>query len=195
MDNQSNTSDELELALQARQDADAFDTLYRRYVTQVYRYCYARTNLETEAEDLTAQVFLAALESIDRFQARGSFAAWLFGIASRKCADYYRSQYADRNTPLDTTAQHADPEAVDPEAKAIDRGFLECILRMLPHLSPDRAEVLHLRYWGGLNIREITTLMQRSESAVKMLVSRALADLRERCLYEQSEPDRAYHAP
>jgi len=189
------TFDELALARQAQRDPDAFDALYRRYVTQVYRYCYARVNNVADAEDLTAQVFLAALEALAKFEGRGAFAAWLFGIASRKCADFYRRKYADRSTPLEVADTRADPEAADPEQVALEQSLLACVRRMLRYISPDRVEALHLRYWGGLSIHEMSVLMQRSESAVKMLISRALNDLRERCLYERPESDPAHVVP
>ncbi len=86
------TQSDAALAAAAREDAAAFDALYRRYVTRVYRYCYSRTNNAQVAEDLTAQTFLAALEGIGRFRGDGSVAAWLFGIAANVCKGYYRYQ-------------------------------------------------------------------------------------------------------
>jgi len=56
--------DDAELVVAAKSDRGAFDALYRRYVRRVYRYCYAHTGERTHAEDLTAQVFLAALEGL-----------------------------------------------------------------------------------------------------------------------------------
>jgi RNA polymerase sigma-70 factor (ECF subfamily) len=53
---------------------------------------------------------------------------------------------------------------------------------MFPHLSADRVEALRLRYWGGLSMAEIARVMRRTEAAAKMLVSRAISDLRERCV-------------
>ncbi len=174
--------DDLQLAQQAGADRSAFDALYRRYVTQVYRYCYVRVNDVAEAEDLTTQTFIAALESIASFRGNGAFAAWLFGIARRKCADFYRKAYAHPNTALDMAEQRADLGATDPEEAAFAGQVLDCVQRTLPTLSPDRAEAIHLRYWGNLDIKEVAAVMKRNQAAVKMLLSRALQDLRERCV-------------
>jgi len=173
------------LAQAAQTDRDAFDALYRRYVTRIYRYCYAHAGNQADAEDLAAQTFLAALEGLPRYRGRGPFAAWLFGIARRKCADHHRSQYANRNEPLNAAQSLPDPSAPDPEQSAHRNGVLDCVRRALPHLSPDRREALTLRFWGGLKGREVAAVMRRSEGAVKMLVSRAVADLRRRCLDEE----------
>ncbi len=176
--------DDADLIVQARHDPEAFDALYRHYVTPVYRYCYARTGTAVEAEDLTAQVFLAVLESLDSYRKESAFAAWLFGIAYRKCADYYRSKYASRDVALEAAAAKPDGGAEDPEEAAWHSDVLDCVEVTLPHLSPERTQAVHLRYWGGLRMREIARVMQKSEAAVKMLISRAIADLRERCWNE-----------
>jgi len=77
-----------------------------------------------------------------------------------------------------------DPSIPDPERSAYRNGVLDCVQRVLPHLTPDRREALTLRFWGGLKARQVAAVMRRSEGAVKMLVSRAVADLRRRCLNE-----------
>ncbi len=176
--------DDRELIRSAKADYEAFDVLYRRYVLHVYRYCYARTDNVADAEDITAQTFLACLEGIQRYRARGSFSAWLFGIARHKCADFHRSQYADRRDILgDQIESVPDPaETVNPEAQARLRGVLDCVARGLPQMSRARVDALRLRYWGGLSIAGIARVMQRSQGAVKMLLSRAISDLRERCV-------------
>ena len=84
------TTDEPALVRLAQTDAQAFGALYDRYVQRVYRYCYYRTNNPPDAEDLTAQIFLAALEGLPRYRQDGHFAAWLFSIARKKVADFHR---------------------------------------------------------------------------------------------------------
>ncbi len=170
-----------DLARLARNDHDAFEALYRRYVTPIYRYCYARTDNSADAEDLTAQTFMAVVESIDHYRGVQNFPAWLFGIARHKCADYHRTTYATPQQPLDDI-EMADPEPENVEERLFRHNILECIERLLAQLSPDRIEALRLRYWGGLSMREAATVMRRSEAAFKMLVSRAISDLRERCV-------------
>ncbi|HQE93025.1 MAG TPA: sigma factor [Anaerolineae bacterium] len=81
-----------DLARQAQAgEQAAFAALYRRYLPRVYRYFYVRTGAVQPAEDLTSQTFMAALESLPRYRERGTFAAWLFAIASRRYADACRA--------------------------------------------------------------------------------------------------------
>lgn len=173
-----------DLAKAAGDDYAAFEILYRRYVNRVYRYCYSRTDNAADAEDLTAQTFLAALESIGRYRGRGSFAAWLFGIAWRKCKDYHRQRYRDRRELLKRSRSPAEEGAQPLDGHAYEQEVLDCVQRHWRLLSPDRREVVLLRFWAGLNTAETAEVMGRSHGAVKMLLSRAIADIRERCLHE-----------
>jgi len=175
-------SDDAALASQAKEDFAAFDALYRRYVTPVYRYCYMQCGNKQDAEDLTAQTFLAAIESLENYREQGAFAAWLFTIARRKCHDYHRRHYRRPQEPLDDVEEHLNPQAQDPARLAFLSGILDCVQQMLPRLTEDRQEVVRLRYGAGLSTRETAAVMGKGQSAVKMLLLRALNDLQERCL-------------
>ena len=90
---QDNAIDDAVLVRAARHDLAAFAALYRRYVTPIYRYLYSRVGNAADAEDLTAQTFVAALEGLPGYRERGNFAAWLFTIAHNKAADHHRQQH------------------------------------------------------------------------------------------------------
>ena len=76
--------DEIELLRAAASNANAFAELYHLHVTRVYRYQMAHVGSAQDAEDLTSQTFMAALEEFHSFRRSGSFAAWLMGIAAKK---------------------------------------------------------------------------------------------------------------
>jgi RNA polymerase sigma-70 factor, ECF subfamily len=170
-------NDEANLARQAVTDIDAFAELYRRHLDRVYRYHVAHTGNMKDAEDLTSQTFIAALEGIGSFRGAGSFAAWLMGIASRKRLLFFRGKKPD--VPLDEAAHY--PSSDPPTDKAAQqRLHLESVARALRQISPERAEALILTYFGGLSHAETGRVLNKTEAAVKMLVSRGLQDLRER---------------
>jgi RNA polymerase sigma-70 factor (ECF subfamily) len=171
--------DESDLARQAYQDVEAFAELYRRNLTRVYRYHMAHVGNSRDAEDLTSQTFMAALEGIRSFRGTGSFAAWLFGIASKKRLMFFRGNGSRPEVPLDAAVQTASPELPTDKA-ALQRLQLESVSRALRQISAERAEALILTYFGGLTQAEAGRVLNKSEAAVKMLVSRGLQDLRER---------------
>ncbi|GAB4504284.1 MAG: hypothetical protein Fur0043_12780 [Anaerolineales bacterium] len=169
--------DEARLARQARTDVNAFAELYRRHVTRVYRYHMAHTGNLRDAEDLTSQTFMAALEGIRSYRGTGSFAAWIMGIAVRKQKMYYRGSKPE--VPLEA-ALHLPTPGLPTEQEAARRLQVERVRRALQHLRPERAEALILRYFGGLDIQETARVLGKSQGAVKMLIARGLQDVRER---------------
>ena len=170
-------ADERALARLAITDIEAFAELYGRHLTRVYRYHAAHVGNAKDAEDLTSQTFMAALEGIRSFQGAGSFAAWILGIASRKRLMFYRSRKL--LLPLEEAIRYPSPDLPTDKAAA-QRLQLESISRALQRISPDRAEALSLTYFGGLSHAETGRVLHKSEAAVKMLISRGLQDLRER---------------
>ncbi|BCY18146.1 MAG: RNA polymerase sigma factor [Chloroflexi bacterium] len=173
---------EAEIISNAIRDPQAFDELYRQNVNRVFAYHLIRTGSREEAEDLTSQTFLAALEGLQGYRKQGNFSVWLFGIARRKLADHYR-----RPTPLPLEmAENLNgllEEAIDHKLR------LDEINRSLQTMDPERVEALTLRVYGQLSSSEIARLLSKSEGAVRNLVYRALQDLRKNlvCEYEMEE--------
>lgn len=172
-----NEQDDVHLARQAITDVNAFAELYRRNVTHVYRYHIAHVGNAKDAEDLTSQTFMAALEGIRSFRGTGSFAAWIMGIASRKRLMFFRGSQPE--VPLDAALHYPSP-ILPTDKAAHQRLQLESVSRALRQISAERAEALILTYFGGLSHVEAGRVLNKSEAAVKMLISRGLQDLRER---------------
>lgn len=167
-------TDEL-LAQQARGSRAAFGELYRRHFDRVYRYHYVRTGSVPDAQDLTTQTFLSALEGIGGYRGQGSFAAWLFGIARRLLALHYRAK--KDLASLDELAETPDPD-LSLEAVASRRLDLEAVSERLRRLAPERAEAIVLCLFSDLTAEQASRVMGKSSAAVKMLLYRGLHDLR-----------------
>jgi RNA polymerase sigma-70 factor (ECF subfamily) len=164
-----------ELVRKARQDRDAFLVLYERYVDRVYGYLLVRTNKDQDAQDLTSETFLAALDSLDRRQPVTRFSAWLMGIAYHKLVDYYRSRPSA--LPLDEFDHLLNPHP-SPEKYFTRQSDIDEIYEALSCLTEDRADAISLRFFGELSVAETARAMDRSRAAVKMLVMRGLRELR-----------------
>lgn len=171
--------DETALIATARHDVAAFALLYRRYVTPIYRYLFSRTGNEADAQDLTAQVFLEALEGLPRYRDRGNFAAWLFTIARRRAIDQYRRRAP---LPLDDASDFGDApdlgDCSDPLSRVIQHETLDRLKDLIVQLDDDQRDLLRLRFAAGLTFGQIGIILGRSEAAVKMAVHRLLDQLR-----------------
>jgi len=170
----TNLPDDPALIEQARRDPEAFAALYRRYLTPVYRYLYSRLGSVHDAEDITTQVFIDALEglSANHYRAGGCFSAWLFTIARRRLVDFYRQRPA---TPLGEI-QSTEPGLLAALEKSDD---LKRLSHLLAQLDEEKQELLRLRFSAELGFAEIALLENRSEAAVKMALYRTLDWLRE----------------
>jgi RNA polymerase sigma-70 factor, ECF subfamily len=183
---QNQSADDKVLAQRALTDGDAFAELYCRHVPRVFRYHMAHTGNVKDAEDLTSQTFMAAMEGIHSFRGEGSFAAWIMGIAVRKKALFFRRRIPE--APLEA-AQHVPTPGLLTDNAVLQHMQIESVSRALRQISPDRGEALVLCYFGGLTSLEVSQVTGKSEAAVKMLLSRGLKDLRERtCLVLEVEP-------
>lgn len=169
--------DDALLAQQARTEPEAFAELYHRHLASVFRYHLAHTSNTKDAEDLTSQTFMAALEGINSFRGTGPYIAWLMGIASRKRLRYFRGNRLE--VPLDAALQIPTPSLPTDKA-AFQRLQLDQILGALKHISSERAEALILCFFSELSFAEAGLVLGKSEAAVKMLISRGLQDLRTR---------------
>ncbi len=172
--------DDNALAQAAQHNPDAFAELYQRHLNRVYRYLLVQLGDVHQAQDLTAQTFLAAFENIASYRGQGKFVSWLMTIARNKVADQFRARHV--TLPLEAAQQVAAP-GPSPEQVTVARLRLEQVARVIPTLTPERAEALTLRFFGGLNSGEVAQVMGKSEAAVKMLVHRAVRDLQERLAY------------
>lgn len=170
------------------QGQTAFAELYRRYVHAVYRYFLARVGNEQDAQDLTAQTFLTVLEAIPNFRGDSKFSTWLFGIAHHKSVDYFRRQKPTLS--LDSAELLSDPNP--PPDETVSQSLqVEDVLRVMKMLTPERAEALALHSFGSLSVEEIARVMQKSESAVRMLIHRAIQDLQQRLAYRSVDNETA----
>jgi RNA polymerase sigma-70 factor, ECF subfamily len=169
--------DDASLAQLAGADPEAFAELYRRHVTSVYRYHRAHTDNDKDAEDLTSQTFMAALEGIHSFRGTGPYIAWLMGIAMRLRARFFRGVKPE--VPLDA-ALHLPTSSLPTDKAAARRIQMEQILGALRNLSQDRAEALILCFISELSPAEAGLVLGKSEAAIRMLISRGLQDLRTR---------------
>lgn len=166
-------SDELRIIKAARQDPKVFGELYKLYVEQVFRYLYSRLGNMHDAEDTTAQTFIAAFESFDRFRQDGHFASWLFAIARNKAMDHFRQR---KNTA--SIVEMVDiPVEYDPLSGVIQSEQAVAVSKLIQALPEEERELLRLRFLADMSFPEIAYFLQRNEEAVKKSTYRLLARL------------------
>jgi RNA polymerase sigma factor (sigma-70 family) len=154
-------------------DRDAFFTLYNRYLKRVFNRVRSRVPPD-HAEDVTQEVFIAVLRSLNRFEGNSAFSTWLYTIVNRKIADFYRQFYrsSERHSiSLD------DQEDLMLAAEDKDLDEMVVIQQALHGLPENYQEVILLRFADGLGFAEIATQTGKSLEATKSLYRRAIQSL------------------
>ena len=167
-----------------KRDQEAFTQLYEANFDKIYRYITFRIGNETEAEDMTQQVFLNALQSISSFKWKGiPFSAWLFRIAHNQVVDYLRKKKRT-HVPLDTTVASNDDAPQQITERKLD---IERLLQATQKLTEAQREVISLRFTSELPIAQVAKIMGKSEGAVKALQHSGIVALRKALLVTENE--------
>lgn len=158
-------------------DKDAFALLYQEYVIPIYRYTYLRVGNAEQAEDLTQEVFIRALNSIGGYRYKGKpFVSWLFRIAHNLIIDYYRKTKKNKAVPLsESITIMADNDPLDEVERSIEMSTVKLAIEKLP---PGQKEVISLRFGTGLSVAEVAIAIGKTEGTVKKLQHEALIKLR-----------------
>jgi len=166
------TDDELMAAFQAG-DRQAFETLFERFRAPVWAYFRRRGVQADRAEELTHDVFVAVLQAARRYEARGAFRSYLFGVAFRVLGAARR---ATRQTGGETSVTAA-PEPAGPGA---DRETVLWVRQALAALDEDDREVLMLREYEQLRYDEAAAVLGVPINTVRSRLFRARMALRRR---------------
>lgn len=168
-----------ELLRRARQYEDrALTRIYTLFSDRVFRFIYYRIQDRPRAEDLTNEVFVKLLESIDRFRPSGDDPAlvltgWIFTIARNMIIDDYRRQKIRIAEPL--------PEGDEDLADSNDVMELHLtradLQAALGQLTEEQQTVLLLRFEEGFSSGQIAKMMGKTDMAIKALQRRGLASM------------------
>jgi RNA polymerase sigma-70 factor (ECF subfamily) len=155
---------------------------YDAALPQVFGYLLPRCGGVAQAEDLTAETFMAAVAAVRQGQVREVTVAWLIGVARHKLADHWRRTAREQRglAAVERGRQDAD----DPWDALIDTQAAHSALARLP--APQRL-ALTLRYLDGLPVAAVAEHLGRSLHATETLLVRARAALRR--VYEQEGHD------
>jgi RNA polymerase sigma-70 factor (ECF subfamily) len=163
-------------------DGQAFAQLYEENFDKIYRYIFLRLGNQAEAEDLSQEVFVKALEAIGSYKWRNlPFASWLFRIAHNQIVDHLRKQTRMKEAALDDSNVTSVGEA-DPAFMAEQDLEIEQLLDSVEKLSPAQREVISLRFGAELSIAEAARVLGKSPGTVKALQYNGIVALRKMLL-------------
>ena len=172
--------DEQNLVYRAQQgDHEAFAELYESHFDDIYRYVALRVGNRMEAEDITQEVFLKAVRSIQSFKWKGiPFSAWLFRIARNEVIDSLRKKSKQPTVPLSELPVIPVSSAGNPHPLVEHEVDVDQLRAAVRQLTQAQQEVISLRFSAELTIAEVAGIMGKSQGAVKSLQHNGIIALR-----------------
>ena len=171
---QSVATDELLIQKFKDGNSDAFNALYQRHLASVYnrvRYLVP----ETDVEDVTQEVFIAVVKSLNSFRGEAQFGTWLRTLTNHKVAEYYRKRNRKREAPEAPLSEPAGA-GEDGRLKTVEERVI--LRKALNQISETHREVILLRFAEGLQFKDIAELTGQNLEATKSLFRRAMSALR-----------------
>jgi RNA polymerase sigma-70 factor, ECF subfamily len=194
-----------ELVQRARAgDLGAFEALTNRYERRVYSLTLRMLRQEQDAEDVTQQTFLSALENLGGFRGEASFSTWLLRIATHAALKIIRKRKGLNVVSLEEATEGtndsdavAHPEYIadwrqSPEELMHQHEIKRLLEEALDQLDEKHRLVFLLRDVEGLSVRETAEALNLSEANTKVRLLRARLKLRELLTQALGDPERRF---
>jgi RNA polymerase sigma-70 factor (ECF subfamily) len=164
----------------------AMEILVRKHYEAVFTYAYRQTGDYHTASDITQDVFIKMMKGLTTYRERDKFKSWLFRIAVNCCRDSYRCASARTAREVELDAEFSDLQSNiwDIFSKRVEREYLQEALDSLPEFQK---EVVLLRFYHDLKLKEIADLTGSGEATVKSRLYQALEKLKKRLLAGEGE--------
>lgn len=169
-------SEENGIVQAAQKDLRRFEPLYKRYHRTIFLFVFKRVTDEETAADLTAQVFLKAMQNLGSYTFRGlPFSAWLYRIAINEVNQLYRREKQARVVSIETTQLGELFEELD--GRKDDDGVAK-LVKTLERLKPEELEWIELRFFEKTPFKEIAELYGITENNAKVKMYRLLGKMK-----------------
>lgn len=151
-------------------DIEAFETFFRRYEPPLTGYLWRLTGDMEIAHDLCQETFVRAWQHFATLQGYSQMSQWLYRVATNLMLN-------QRRRPSMASLEDHDPASSDPSVRFVERDLVQSILQDLP---PKQRALLVLREVQEFSYVELGTMLEMSPDAVKMALSRAREQFRQR---------------
>lgn len=175
----THTSDNELVAFIRDGDSERFAVIVERYQSPVYNLMYRYSGSDTDAADMTQDLFCKVFERLDGYHHGKSFFGWLYTMAINHARDWVRKKEREGWKLNRFAAGTVGVNSPSPEHLAVDRDAARGLQDALATLPEDRRELVLLRYRHDRSIAEIAEIFEISQSAVKMRLQRTLQELSE----------------
>ena len=169
-------TEEEKLILAAQADRGQFQPLYEKYYSQILKFVYQRVTTKDDAYDLTQQVFLQAMLSLNKYELRGfPFSSWLYRIAINELNQAFRKNEKQRGVNLEE--KHLKDIVEEMSGTGIDEKE-QILLEALTTLDEEDYQLVEMRFFEKRAFKEIAEILEINEANAKMRLYRVLDKLK-----------------
>lgn len=158
-----------------------FEEIYEKYHRDIFQFLFYLVRDRHKAEDLTQEVYIRVIKSIDRFEHRSSLKTWILSIARNVAIDHFRKEKKKRNMLLSQFEEKGfdirDEQKI-PEEIAVQNDQIQQLYRCLQLCTVDQQTVLIARFIQDLSIAETAEVLGWTQSKVKTTQHRAIKQLK-----------------
>lgn len=155
-----------------------FGQLYDKHIGKIYRYVFLKVGAKEAAEDISSEVFVKSWKKFKTGLEIKNCSAYLYQVARAEVANYYRGGAKMPTTGVDNLPLIDIND--NPEASQIIKSDLENLRAHLNELKDEHQDVLIWYYLDGYSSKEIAQMLDKTEGATRVIISRALSELREK---------------
>lgn len=153
-------------------ETELIELLIEKYYSNIYAFCYRKISNSNIAYDLTQEVFLRLVQYINTYVDKNNFKSYLFKIAVNICNDYYRKNriYMEDIDAINYVAYTND--------KIADLETADVVRQALNTLPDIQKDVIILRYYHDMKVREIAKIVGTSLPTAKSRLKQGLDKLK-----------------
>ncbi len=182
------TLSEEKLIKEIQINPNRFEIIYNQHYKTIFNYSYRRTGDFDASKDITSETFLKAYLKIHKFKWKGiPILSWLYRIATNEINLFYRSQKYNPKFISEINANYSpaligndlEQEMINAEAELQKHKQFIKLQKVIKKLPIKYQEVISLKYFEQLKIKEIGSILNKKEGTIKSLLSRGISKLRE----------------
>ncbi|MDF2535642.1 MAG: polymerase, sigma-24 subunit, subfamily [Bacillales bacterium] len=137
-----------------------FEEKYDQYCRLVYKIAFIHLGNKADSEEAVQEVFIKLFRKAPEFHDSEHEKAWLIRVTSNHCKNILRSFWRKRVTKLDDLSSFFECQ------KNLEKA------QLIINLPTKYKTIMHLFYYDGYSVKEVSEIMKISESAVKMRLKR-----------------------
>nr|WP_153926836.1 sigma-70 family RNA polymerase sigma factor [Riemerella anatipestifer] len=153
--------------------------LINKFWVSVFSFVMKKVKNETEADEITVNVFSKVLSKIDLYDPNFQFKTWVLTIAQNTIIDYWRKKNRDSETSIEYMEEFRNTLVKSPEELLISEEEDKEIIKVIESLEANYQEIINLRFFEEKSIKEISDILNISVSNAKVRIMRAKKVLKE----------------